>query len=127
MRDLHQLIEEMRVRLAESSADEAALVRSLADALRQTDEKLLRDVRNVTIDHETRRAAILGEMQNLAARLCSLPVHHGPQMGSVEQQRYAGLTVDAAQGNGVTSDWRQATKSIEEALEYPFTTYLPTH
>src|SRR6478736_4885831 len=117
MTSLAQLIEEMRVRLAETSTNETVLVRSLSDALRQTDEKLLRDVRNVTINHETRRAAILGEMQNLAARLCSLPVHHGPQMGSIEQERYAGLSVDAAQANG--SDWRQATKSIEEALEYP--------
>ena len=122
MTSLHQLIEEMRVRLAESSTNETALVRSLADALRQTDEKLLRDVRNVTIDHETRRAAILGEMQNLAARLCSLPVHHGPQMGSIEQQQPA---IDADHAVGVTGDWRQTAKTIQEALEYPYTMRLP--
>src|SRR5689334_17876100 len=105
MTRLHQLIEEMRVRLAENTTNETALVRSLADALQRADEKLLGDVRNVTIDHETRRAAILGEMQNLAMRLCSLPAHQGPQSGSIERQQPA---IDAAHAVGVTGDWRQA-------------------
>ena len=121
---LHQLIEEMRVRLAENTTNETALVRSLADALQRADEKLLRDVRNVTIDHETRRAAILGEMQNLAMRLCSLPVPNGPQLASIEQQQPA---IDAAHAVGVTGDWRHAAKTIQDALEYPYTTHLPAH
>ena len=124
MTSLAQLIEEMRVRLAETSTNETVLVRSLSDALRRIDEKLLRDVRNVTIDHETRRAAILGEMQNLAMRLCSLPMPHGPQLGSIEQQQ---LAIDAAHAVGVTGDWRQAAKTIQEALEYPYTPHLPAH
>src|SRR6478736_6353750 len=97
MTSLAQLIEEMRVRLAETSTNETVLVRSLSDALRRIDEKLLRDVRNVTIEHETRRAAILGEMQNLAARLCSLPVPQVPQIEAVEQQQYPAVTIEAPQ------------------------------
>ena len=127
MTSLAQLIEEMRVRLAETSTNETVLVRSLSDALRRIDEKLLRDVRNVTIEHETRRAAILGEMQNLAARLCSLPVQQVPQIESVEQQQYPAVTIEAPQANGVKGDWRQAARNIEEALEYPYNAHLPTH
>lgn len=136
MTKLHQHIEEMRVRLAESSTSELALVRSLSEALRRLDEKLLREVRNVTLEHEARRTAILGEMLTLAARLCTLPEH--PAQGShvaqaapiatIEQHPAATpVHVEPVPINGSAGDWRQAARNIEDDLEYPFSSHLPTH
>ncbi|MFT3730762.1 MAG: hypothetical protein QM780_04940 [Hyphomicrobium sp.] len=77
MTDLSKNVEEMMTRLAENARTEAEFVRTLSDALRRVDEQLLRDVRNVAVQHELRREAILGELQELAVRLCALPVR-GP-------------------------------------------------
>lgn len=142
MTKLHQHIEEMRVRLAESSTSELALVRSLSEALRRLDEKLLREVRNVTLEHEARRTAILGEMLTLAARLCTLPEHpaHGSHanqgshvaqaapMATIEQHPSAApVNIEPMPINGAAGDWRQAARNIEDELEYPFGSHLPPH
>ncbi len=73
MTGLHQNVEELLARLAENSRNELDLFRTLADAIRRVDENLLREVRSVTVQHELRREAILGELQNLTVRLCALP------------------------------------------------------
>jgi hypothetical protein len=99
MPKMHQLVEDMHARLNEVSASEQALLRTLRDALSQADDKLMREVRNISAEHDTRRKALLGELQSLAARLGEFPalgetaapglvtdVHHGawPQ-GVVEE------------------------------------------
>lgn len=128
MTTLHQHLEEMRVRLAENSTSELAMVHALADALRRIDEKLLREVRTVTADHEQRRTAILGEMLTLATRLCALPDHHQPppRPASIEQHAHI-VAADPLTMSGMPGDWRQAAKNIEDDLEYPFSGHLPTH
>ena len=97
MTGLHQNIEDILARLLEKSRGELDLVRTLADAIRRVDDHLLREVRSVTLQHEVRREAIFGELQNLATRLCSLPAHNGStvSMAAIEvlfPQVYGGRT-----------------------------------
>jgi hypothetical protein len=73
MSKMLQLVEEMHVRLNEISSSEQALLRALRDALNRVDDKLMQDVRNITAEHETRRRAVLGELQSLATRLGAFP------------------------------------------------------
>ena len=55
MTDMTALVEEMRARLNQISDSEQALVRALSEALTRVDQKLLQDVRNIAVDHESRR------------------------------------------------------------------------
>lgn len=73
MTNLPENIEELLTELIEKSRHEMNIVLALADAIRRTDEQLLREVRNVTLGHEMRRAEIRGELQALSSRLCAFP------------------------------------------------------
>jgi hypothetical protein len=117
MTGLHQNIEDILARLLEKSRGELDLVRTLADAIRRVDEHLLREVRSVTLQHEVRREAIFGELQNLATRLCSLPVMNGAaSMAAIDQQPHTNghAAIDAVQSNAGGADWRQAAQNINE-------------
>ena len=117
MTGLHQNIEDILARLLEKSRGELDLVRTLADAIRRVDEHLLREVRSVTLQHEVRREAIFGELQNLATRLCSLPVMNGAaSMAAIDQQTHTNghAAMDAVQSNAGGADWRQAAQNINE-------------
>lgn len=117
MTGLHQNIEDILARLLEKSRGELDLVRTLADAIRRVDEHLLREVRSVTLQHEVRREAIFGELQNLATRLCSLPVMNGAaSMAAIDQQTHTNghAAIDAVQSNAGGADWRQAAQNINE-------------
>jgi hypothetical protein len=132
MKKIYHHVEEMRVQLAEASTSELALIRSLSDALRRIDDKLLSELRNVTVEHESRRAAIMGEVLTLAGRLCALPEPQqaAPAAGSIEHARYARVATPAAGDdavivNGGAGDWRQAARNIEDDLEFPFGSHMP--
>jgi hypothetical protein len=117
MTGLHQNIEDILARLLEKSRGELDLIRTLADAIRRVDEHLLREVRSVTLQHEVRREAIFGELQNLATRLCSLPVMNGAaSMAAIDQQTHTNghAAIDAVQSNAGGADWRQAAQNINE-------------
>ena len=117
MTGLHQNIEDILARLLEKSRGELDLSRTLADAIRRVDEHLLREVRSVTLQHEVRREAIFGELQNLATRLCSLPVMNGAaSMAAIDQQTHTNghAAIDAVQSNAGGADWRQAAQNINE-------------
>ena len=73
MSKMLQLVEEMHVRLNEISTSEQALLRALRDALNRVDDKLMQDVRHISAEHETRRRAVLGELQDLATRIGAFP------------------------------------------------------
>ena len=73
MSKMIELVEEMRARLNQITDTEQALVRALGEALSRVDHKLLQDVRNITTDHESRRGAILHELQTLASRIGAFP------------------------------------------------------
>lgn len=66
-------VEDMLKRLETHSKSELNLIRALSEAIRQVDDQTLRELRNLTLQHELRRESILGELQLLATRMCQLP------------------------------------------------------
>lgn len=81
MTKMMQLVEEMRARLDQIADTEQTLVRALGDALSRVDQKLLQDVRSISIEHEARRGAILLELQTLASRIGAFPTAREPMQG----------------------------------------------
>jgi hypothetical protein len=126
--------QEMDARLSQI-ADANELVRALA--LSRVDQRLLQDVRKITTDHESRRGAILHELQGLATRIGAFPVARQPTSG-VEYAEPVPRPITAANSvpeanaiptaNGVAGandhvrpfsrgDWRQAASNIEDGLD----------
>ena len=98
---LHQNVDDMLADLTERSRTETEFVRRLSDAIRRVDDQLLRDVRNVSLQHEVRREAILGELQTLAGRLCALPARAAPMVAIGGARREdAQAAIEAASVNG---------------------------
>jgi hypothetical protein len=62
-------INEMRTKLSQTAEHERSLTQSLSDALKRMDQETLRNVRNISAEHEARRAGILIELQALAASI----------------------------------------------------------
>jgi len=144
MTKMVQLVEEMRARLTQIADSEQALVRALGEALSLVDQKLLHDVRNLTTEHEARRAAILYELQGLASRIGAFPtaqsepapgldyvdptvVAIGTAHPGIAQNELAqngvGHTSGAMNGNPrpfSRGDWRQAASNIEDGLDVYF-------
>ena len=132
MTHLHQNVDDMLAELTERSQTEKEFVRRLSDAIRRVDDQLLRDVRNVSLQHEVRREAILGELQTLAGRLCALPARAAP-MVAIDQLRREDVraAIEAApvtsDANGHGGDWRRAAQAIDEELEMTFGGGQPRH
>jgi hypothetical protein len=120
MSKMIELVEEMRARLNQITDAEQALVRALGEALSRVDHKLLQDVRIITTDHESRRGAVLHELQNLASRIGAFPVRPEPAPG-LEYADPAARPIAAANvyqrpfAHG--GNWRQAVNSIETELD----------
>jgi hypothetical protein len=122
MAGLSKNVEEMLGRLADNARTEQDFVRTLSDAIRRVDEQLLRDVRNVALQHELRREAILGELQDLASRLCALPVRgSGPEVAAIDQQGHpVHAELEAAHGTQSGADWRQAAQNMHDEFDFSF-------
>ena len=141
MTKMVQLVEEMRARLTQIADSEQALVRALGEALSLVDQKLLQDVRNLTTEHEARRAAILYELQGLASRIGAFPTAQPepvPGLDYADPELVAiGASHTGIAQNGVTQnrlpatmngnprpfsrgDWRQAASNIEDGLDVYF-------
>lgn len=126
MAALSKNVEEMLIRLAENARTEQDFVLTLSDAIRRVDEQLLRDVRNVALQHELRREAILGELQELAARLCALPTRVPNQpVAAIDQQQQHQQQVNQTRAelealNGQAGDWRQAAQNMHDEFEFTF-------
>ena len=137
MTKMIQLIEEMGVRLSQIADAENELVRALAQALSRVDQRLLQDVRRITTEHESRRGAVLHELQGLATRIGAFPVARQPT-SSVEYAEPVPRPITAANvvpeanpiptANGVAGanghvgpfsrgDWRHAASNIEDELD----------
>jgi hypothetical protein len=84
MAQLSQKLAEMHRRLAETTQEEQALIRALNAALNHVDEKLLSEIRQVTVQHEQRRALIMNELQLLASRLCAIPLQGAEPLTAIE-------------------------------------------
>jgi hypothetical protein len=121
-----QLAEEMRARLNEIASAEQALVRALSEALSRVDQKLLREVRVITSEHETRRMAILLELQNLASRIGKFPPAY-EAASSVEFSEPTSQTLTAANGRSPTFGRRIITSNIEDDLEDLFRERAASH
>lgn len=114
MSKLSQQIDDMRARLAENAENERTLLRALSDALDEVDQRLLREVREVTAEHEARRVAILGELQGLAVRLCAFPAH---ESASLLEQAGSGAAPQRQFNRHAPGDWRLAARNIEDDLD----------
>ena len=127
MTDLSKNVEDILSRLAENARTEHDFVRTLSDAIRRVDEQLLRDVRNVALQHELRREAILGELQELASRLCALPVRGpAPTVTAVDQHGYpTQAEIEPPPGMTAGIDWYQAAQNINNEFDFSFNT--PRH
>lgn len=110
MRPLLQQLEEMHIRIAETSTHEETLVRALGEALDRLDQQLLQDVQTIASEHEQRRFAILGELQGLASSIGMFQVQH-PQVTAREGVEAETAYLPAA------GDWRQAASNIRDELE----------
>ena len=146
MTKMVQLVEEMRARLTQIADSEQALVRALGEALSLVDQKLLQDVRNLTTEHEARRAAILYELQGLASRIGAFPTaqpdpvpgldYADPELVAIGAS-HTGMAQNGIAQSGVTQnglpatmngnprpfsrgDWRQAASNIEDGLDVYF-------
>ena len=58
--------------ISSNSADLHLVVEALGDELSGHDQQLLQDVRRIATEHESRRAAILNELQGLAGSIGTL-------------------------------------------------------
>lgn len=146
MTHIEHNVEGMLAELTERSQTETEFVRRLSDAIRRVDDQLLRDVRSVSLQHEVRREAILGELQGLAVRLCALPARAAPMAAiggarredvrtAIEAAPVNGhVPTDAnghrhgdANGHTLGGDWRRAAQAIDEELEMTFGGGQPRH
>lgn len=129
MTGLPDNVDDILARLADTSKREVDLVKRLSEAVRRADEQVLREVRNVTLQHEMRREAIFSELQNLALRLCAFPARGVLSASAVidqagQGQEQAAIVNGQANGGG---DWRQAAQKIDEELEFTFNGPVPRH
>ena len=62
-------INQMRTKLSQTAEHERSLTQSLSDALKRMDQETLQSVRNISAEHEARRAGIMLELQTLAASI----------------------------------------------------------
>lgn len=129
-------VQELLARLGDNSRNELQLIRSLTDALRRTDEQVLREVRNATIQHEVRREALLDELQMLGSRLCRLPVVRSDRIqraaidhaNAYARAGIADSAVDVTPAYGPAdvppshggAHWRDAAQAIDDDLEFTF-------
>lgn len=136
---LSENVEDLLKRLETSSKSELNLIRALSDAIRQVDDQTLRELRNLSRQHEMRRESILGELQMFASRLCQLPARPAASIRvaidqpAIAQTRHSAETVEA-QGapafsgqvaggpNGSGADWRKAAQNIQDDLDLAFAT-----
>ncbi|MCC7250867.1 hypothetical protein [Hyphomicrobium sp.] len=118
MAHLSQKLAEMHRRLAENTQEEQALIRALDAALNHVDEKLLDEIRQVTAHHEARRAMIMTELQQLAGRLCAIPLTASEPLTAIETDvRPTPITTT----NGTThapGNWRIAAQNIQDDLDF---------
>jgi hypothetical protein len=110
---LNPHIDQMREQLSQTAETERSLVQSLSDALNRMDQETLRSVRNMSAEHEARRAGIFNELQTLSASI-----------GTFQPGRAPIEPVAISQDNGhqhapVGGD-RQATKTLSYEDELDF-------
>jgi hypothetical protein len=120
MSKMMELVEQMLARVNQITDAEQALVRALGDALSRVDRKVLQDVRNITTDHESRRGAILHELQTLASRIGAFPVprEEVPELDYADPvARHVAETNSDYPPRARGGNWRQAANNIDDDLD----------
>jgi hypothetical protein len=123
MAHLSQKLAEMHRKLAENTQEEQALIRALDAALNHVDEKLLSEIREVTAHHEARRTLIMTELQQLAGRLCAIPLTASEPLTAIEADVHPKPLNGHTNGyaNGTThapGNWRIAAQNIQDDLDF---------
>lgn len=130
MTGLPENVEELLTELVERSRHEMNIVLALADAIRRTDEQLLREVRNVTMHHEIRREEIRDELQALASRLCVLPartITNGTRARLNQQAAIPGTAVAQSPANEAEEEWPTPADRMDAELAETFGSDMPRH
>ena len=131
MADLRDNFGQMLAQLLENSKRELSLVHELASGIRRVDDQMLREVRNVALQHEIRREAIFCELQKLASRLCALPSHNVlasvTSRDHVTGQAAIEGSVNGSPGGGSHGDWGKAAHKINDELSRLLDTQHQTH
>lgn len=104
MTKLIQHIEEMSGILTHTTRSEQTLVKALSDALREVDNHLVQEIRNLNTQHQARRAEIYLELQALACNIGMFPTAHEiPHIPPANDVHAQFPTV---------GDWRKAAQNI---------------
>ena len=124
MSKMVQLVDEFRERLTTIADTEHKLVAQLREALNRYDQKLLQDVRSISVEHESRRSVILGELQSLAHRMGAFPAPRDARLSvndSAPADGRAALPQNGrlrpVEGGGA---WREATDKLQSEIDTYF-------
>jgi hypothetical protein len=126
MSKMVQLVDEFRERLTTIADTEHRLVTQLREALNRYDQKLLQDVRSITAEHESRRGAILGELQGLAQRMGAFPVAAREPRAAVSDATPTEPRAALPATNGrlrpveAGGAWREATDKLQSEIDTYF-------
>lgn len=129
MTGLPENVEDLLTSLIEKSRHEMNILMALSDAIRRTDEQLLREVRSVTLHHELRREQIKGELQALATRLCALPARPVSSTATTLHRHQPAISngnQDDAGADAVHA-WTDTVRQIDDELEETFADSAPRH
>lgn len=129
MTGLPENVEELLTSLIEKSRHEMNILMALSDAIRRTDDQLLREVRSVTLHHELRREQIKGELQALATRLCALPARPVSTNASTIQRHPPSISSSAADDAApeTVHAWSNTVRQIDDELAETFAENGPRH
>ena len=105
MSKLLQHMDEMSAILTHTTKNEQSLVKALGDALRQVDDELVQDIRNLNTQHQARRAEIFLELQALACSIGLFP--------TAQEIPHVPAANDAHGEYIPVGDWRQAAENIK--------------
>jgi hypothetical protein len=107
-------MDEMSAILTHTTKNEQSLVKALGDALRQVDDKLVQDIRNLNTQHQARRAEIFLELQALACSIGLFPTAQEiPHVPAANDALAPGQFIPVG-------DWRQAAQNINYQDELDF-------
>lgn len=129
MTGLPENVEELLTSLIEKSRHEMNILMALSDAIRRTDDQLLREVRSVTLHHELRREQIKGELQALATRLCALPARPVSTNANTIHRHPPAISNSAADDAATEAvhAWSNTVRQIDDELEETFADSGPRH
>jgi hypothetical protein len=114
MSKLLQHMDEMSAILTHTTKNEQSLVKALGDALRQVDDQLVHEIRNLNTQHQARRAEIFLELQALACSIGLFPTAQEiPHVPAANDAHAHGQFIPVG-------DWRQAAQNINYQDELDF-------